>query len=332
MLARLAVRTSALEARLRRAAARSNRAGACPCIRCSADSRSPAARARAQSRDPASPDCSGCARTGPRPPAAAGRAPPATTTSTRRRSKRLRRAAAVSFFSAVTRFGRVDCSAGTRPHNSPVTRLARNANPSTRRSGVRFRSIGIARFGSSPISTLTPHHAKTSPRNAAEQRHHHRFHHQLRYQPSAPRANRQPHRDLLLPPRRSRQQQVRHIRARNQQHQPHHDHQHRKRLGKLHAEDKTSRRSPAAPPCGRASALPYPMRVAVCTRGRPSESAATEHSVRRWRHSWSRRASAAPITVSHHQCREFQPRAGGFSVGIIMIGTYRSLTVPTGVP
>ena len=38
------------------------------------------------------------------------------------------------------------------------------------------------------------------------------------------------------------------------------------------------------------------------------------------------------ITLSHHQCRVFQPFAGAFTVGIIMMGTKMSVEVPTVMP
>ena len=38
------------------------------------------------------------------------------------------------------------------------------------------------------------------------------------------------------------------------------------------------------------------------------------------------------MTFSHHQWRVFQPRAGGLTVGIIMMGRKTSLEVPTEMP
>ena len=65
--------------------------------------------------------------------------------------------------------------------------------------------------------------------DSAERRQHAAFGDQLTQQPRPPRAERGPHRDLALARFRSRNQQIRHIRAGNQQHETDRRHQHRQR-------------------------------------------------------------------------------------------------------
>ena len=92
----------------------------------------------------------------------------------------------------------------------------------------------IGRGGDGARQLVAGHHAdqqraqpgrKQQARAAAEERQYHALGQRLAHETCASRAKRQPNRDLLLPARRPRQQQVGDVRARDEEHQAHHRHQ-----------------------------------------------------------------------------------------------------------
>ena len=81
--------------------------------------------------------------------------------------------------------------------------------------------------------------------DAAGDREHEALGERLADQPAASGAERQPHRDLLLPRRRAAQQQVGDVRARDQQHEADHGHQHEERRAARRSGSPTGRARPA---------------------------------------------------------------------------------------
>ena len=77
--------------------------------------------------------------------------------------------------------------------------------------------------------TARQRHRQRDADRAADERQQHAFRQQLSHQLTACRAERQAHRDLALPHEAARDQQVRDVRARDQQHEPDHRHQHDER-------------------------------------------------------------------------------------------------------
>ena len=102
-------------------------------------------------------------------------------------------------------------------------------------SAVNPADAEIGRSGEGARQLLARHHAdqqlaqpdrQHQARAAAHERQHQALGQHLAHQPSASRAKRQSNRDLLLPARRARQQQVGDVCARDEEHQAHHRHQH----------------------------------------------------------------------------------------------------------
>ncbi len=140
----------------------------------------------------------------------------------RRRSPRPPRPSACSTNPACS-----DCSAGASPNSTPVSSASAALKPRMRKSGSARSISGAPSRGQEAQQAAHHGHRKQQPDCAARHRQHQAFDQQLPHQLPARRAHRQPHRHLLLPRHRPRNQQVRHVEARDQQHQPDHAHQHR---------------------------------------------------------------------------------------------------------
>ena len=83
-----------------------------------------------------------------------------------------------------------------------------------------------------PQEQTAGHRSKRYPQCAARQSQHQALRQQLPNQPRTPRSQRLPNRKLASTRRGARQQQIRDVRASDQQHQPHNGHQNLQRLGK----------------------------------------------------------------------------------------------------
>ena len=126
------------------------------------------------------------------------------------------------------------CSAGINPNTRLVTNAAPNVNHTTvasrRMSSMRGRSAGRA-----AMSACVLQYASARPSVAADQAQQDRLGDELANQPRAARADRGAHRQLALPRRAARQQQVRDVGARDEQHQSDRAEQHQQRP--LHVAD-----------------------------------------------------------------------------------------------
>ena len=107
---------------------------------------------------------------------------------------------------------------GASPKSTPVAidtpSVKSSTSGSTATSLVRGRLVGYAR-----TSACTPARASTQPKRAAGDRQQHAFGHELPEQPAAAGAKRRAHRELAVTCLGARQQQVREVRAGDQQHE-----------------------------------------------------------------------------------------------------------------
>ncbi len=67
-------------------------------------------------------------------------------------------------FKVVASFGRVDCSAGTRPKSAPASSEMAKVKPSTVQSGVLESESGVCPEGRKPISARSMSTARPTPR------------------------------------------------------------------------------------------------------------------------------------------------------------------------
>ena len=114
---------------------------------------------------------------------------------------------------------------------SPARTETSAVKPSTVQSGVLESESGVLPAGRKAISAWSIRTARPTPKHAAGGGKHQAFHQQLPDQAPAAGAQGEPHRDLLLPRRCARDQQVGQVRAGDQQNQRDDRHQGQQRLG-----------------------------------------------------------------------------------------------------
>ena len=120
------------------------------------------------------------------------------------------------------------CSAGTSPKQMPVASVTSAANVSTWASMRTERSVTRS-DGTTAVRALDAPQPDQHPKPAAERRQQQAFGEQLLHDPAAPRAEREPHRHLAAASGRPRQQQVRDVRAGDDQHEPDRGQEHEQR-------------------------------------------------------------------------------------------------------
>ena len=133
--------------------------------------------------------------------------------------------ALVRSFSSTTRSGFDAWTAGARPKRTPVASATSEGEEQHAPVRVQVERIGRQeRRPERPEQPLRPVREQ-HPGRAADEREQRALGQQLAHQPAASGAERQPHRDLLLPRRRAGEQQVRDVRARDQEHEADDRHQ-----------------------------------------------------------------------------------------------------------
>ena len=121
------------------------------------------------------------------------------------------------------------CSAGTSPKMIPVSTETTSVAASTRPSTLNTIQNGIS-AGRSPTIASTPHTPSSRSEAAAGNAEEHALRQELLHDATPTRAERQPHGDLALATRRTREHEVRDVRARDEQHErdgAEHDQHHR---------------------------------------------------------------------------------------------------------
>ena len=105
------------------------------------------------------------------------------------------------------------------PKTIAVRALTASVKPRTAAS-IRMAAMRGRLAGSMERSTLSPPSARTRPTSAAGRRKHEALGRQLTHETPSPRAERRAKRHLVLPRRRAREQQVRHVGAGDEQDEP----------------------------------------------------------------------------------------------------------------
>ena len=131
----------------------------------------------------------------------------------------------VRSLSSVTRSVREVCSAGTSPKSSPVRTESPKVNSSTRRSKASWTWLLRSMGGRTDQSMARPHQASTIPATPPRKASSRLSVSSCWIMPAAGGAERDADRDLLAAGAGAGQQQVGHVDARDQQHQPDDSHQ-----------------------------------------------------------------------------------------------------------
>ena len=121
-----------------------------------------------------------------------------------------------SFISSL-RFVLETCSAGASPNTMPVARQITAKYPNTAKSRLKTIQYGLPTSATAASNNRTPTAVEAQPEQPAKARQHDALDEELPHDSSAARAERRAHGHLARPVRGARQQQVGHVRARNQQ-------------------------------------------------------------------------------------------------------------------
>ena len=183
--------------------------------------------ARGRSRGRSAAPSPGSSRTAPRPGArpARGRPAPRPGRCAGSTGGSLPAEPPARCFSSETRSGRDALKAGASPNTIAVSTDIERREEEHAQAGVRSTASAGSAGGRTAHSAPWAQYAIRRPRPPASDRQQQPLGQELADQPAARRAQRQPHRHLALPRGRAGQQQVGHVRAGDQQHQPDDRHQ-----------------------------------------------------------------------------------------------------------